>query len=249
MRILMTQARLPAIGAVLAGAIWLAACSSQPPTGNTVPASTTSPATATSAVSPASTSPSPSPTGAENLLLTDAIRAQLVEAAARLNGLPASAYLGLVHGESYYGFDPVTNSYWAGGALDPSPSSQRAQVSVQDDGGYYVFEEPAVPGPRPLRAWPGSTAPRAQSTSRPRWWPCGTGRRPPVTPPGSDRPGARRPGSRDHLREHGSHDARGARRRGEGERFRLAVRWDPGESFVYECGRGRGRPPGQRSRR
>jgi hypothetical protein len=82
-------------------------------------------------------------TGAENLALTDAIRAQLMAAAARLNGLPASAYLGLVHGESYYGFDPVTNAYWAGGALDPSPSSQQAQVSVQDDGGYYIFEEPA----------------------------------------------------------------------------------------------------------
>jgi hypothetical protein len=76
-------------------------------------------------------------------VLTDSIRAQLVAAAAKLNGLPASAYLGLVHGESYYGFDPTTDTYWAGGALDPSPSSQQAQVSVQDDGGYYIFEEPA----------------------------------------------------------------------------------------------------------
>jgi hypothetical protein len=144
MRILMTKARLPGVSAVLAGAIWLAACSSaasQPTTANTVPAPATSSATATSAVPPAS--PSPSTTGAENLALTDAIRAQLVAAAARLNGLPASAYLGLAHGESYYGFDPVTNAYWAGGALDPSPSSQQAQVSVQDDGGYYIFEEPA----------------------------------------------------------------------------------------------------------
>jgi hypothetical protein len=77
------------------------------------------------------------------LELTDAIRAQLVAAAAKLNGLPASAYLGLVQGESYYGFDPATNTYWAGAALNPSPSSERAQVSVQDDGGYYIFEEPA----------------------------------------------------------------------------------------------------------
>ena len=71
------------------------------------------------------------------------IRAQLTAAAAKLNGLPASAYLGLVHGESYYGFDPASSTYWAGAALDPSPSSQRAQVSVQDDGGYYIFEKPA----------------------------------------------------------------------------------------------------------
>jgi hypothetical protein len=140
MRILMTRACLLGMGAVLVGAVSLSACSSspsQPAAANTVPAPATS--SAASAVPPASASP----TAAENLVLTDAIRAQLVAAAAKLNGLSASDYLGLVHGESYYGFDPATNTYWAGGALDPSPSSQQAQVSVQDDGGYYIFEEPA----------------------------------------------------------------------------------------------------------
>jgi hypothetical protein len=139
MRIVLIRAGLPRVTAVLAVAAWLAACSSQASQPAT-PAATTSPASATSA---ALASPGPSTTGARNLVLTAAIRARLVAAAARLNGLPASAYVGLVHGESYYGFDPVTNAYWAGGALDPSPSSQRAQVSVQDDGGYYIFEEPA----------------------------------------------------------------------------------------------------------
>lgn len=146
MRILMTQARLSGIGVLLAGVVSLAACSSpasQPAAANTSAPPAASSAGATSAVPPANANPSPSPTGAENLVLTDAIRAQLVAAAAKSNGLPASAYLGLVHGESYYGFDPATNTYWAGGALDPSPSSQQAQVSVQDDGGYYIFEEPA----------------------------------------------------------------------------------------------------------
>jgi hypothetical protein len=141
MRILMTKVRLPGISAVLAGAVWLAACSS--PASQPPPATTTPAATATTAAPPASATASPSPAGAENLALTDPVRAQLLAAAAKLNGLPASAYLGLVQGESYYGFDPATSTYWAGGALDPSPSSQRAQVSVQDDGGYYIFEEPA----------------------------------------------------------------------------------------------------------
>jgi hypothetical protein len=144
MRILMPQVRLPGITAVLAGAVCVAACSSsasQPPAANTVSASTAPSATATSGAPPASVTASPA--GAENLALTNSVRAQLVAAAAKLNGLPASAYLGLVKGESYYGFDPATSTYWAGGALDPSPSSQRAQVSVQDDGGYYVFVEPA----------------------------------------------------------------------------------------------------------
>jgi hypothetical protein len=144
MRFLMTQARLLGMGAVLAGVVSLTACSSsasQPAAANTAAAATASSAVASSAAPPASASPSP--TGAENLVLTDAVRAELVAAAAALNSLPASAYVGLVHGESYYGFDPATNTYWAGGALDPSSSSQQAQVSVQDDGGYYIFEEPA----------------------------------------------------------------------------------------------------------
>jgi hypothetical protein len=139
MRILLSKARVCGVGAVLAGLLALAACSSsasQPAAANTPSSAATS-----SAAAPASAKPSP--TGAENLVLTDAIRAQLVAAAAKLNGLPASAYVGLVHGKSYYGFDPATNTYWAGAALDPSPSSERAQVSVQDDGGYYIFQEPA----------------------------------------------------------------------------------------------------------
>jgi hypothetical protein len=146
MRILMTRVRLPAISTLLAGAVCLAACSSpasQPATATIPPATTTPPATATSAAPPASAPASPSPAGAENLTLTGPVRTQLLEAAASLNGLPASAYLGLVKGESYYGFDPATRTYWAGAALDPSPSSQRAQVSVQDDGGYYIFQKPA----------------------------------------------------------------------------------------------------------
>jgi hypothetical protein len=146
MRIQLSQVRLPAIGAVLAGALSLAACSSsatQPAAASTSPAPATSPASAAAAAAPASAAASPSPTGAENLTLSTATRAQLTAAAARLNGLPASAYLGLVKGESYYGYDPATSTYWAGAALDPSPSSQRAEVSVQDDGGYYIFQKPA----------------------------------------------------------------------------------------------------------
>ena len=188
------------LGLAALGGLALAATACSPAASSTSPPPPASPRparprpSATSTVPPASANPSPSPsaTSAENLPLADATRAQLTAAAARLNGLPASAYLGLVKGESYYGFDPATNTYWAGGALDPSPSSQRAQVSVQDDGGYYVFvSQPAVPGRRPPRAWPGSLARRAPSASRPRSWPCGTGPPGACTPPGSDWPGSR----------------------------------------------------------
>ncbi len=66
-----------------------------------------------------------------------------MQAGAALNSLPASAYRGLAAGRVYYAFDSATMTYWAGAALDPSPSSQRAQVSVQDDGSYLLFVRPA----------------------------------------------------------------------------------------------------------
>jgi hypothetical protein len=144
------QVRLLGASVVFAGVFSLAACSStasqpsaagQPTAASTTPAATTS--TADGSAPPSGASASPSPTGVQNLVLTDAIRAQLVAAGAALNGLSASDYTGLVKGESYYGFDPATNTYWAGGALEPSPSSQQAQVSAQDDGSYYIFEEQA----------------------------------------------------------------------------------------------------------
>ena len=66
--------------------------------------------------------------GAENLMLTDSIRAQLVAAAAKLNGLPASAYLGLVHGESYYGFDPRSRGRRSAGRGSSASTSRPALV-------------------------------------------------------------------------------------------------------------------------
>ena len=75
--------------------------------------------------------------------VTDAIRSQLLDAGAALNQLPPSDYTGLQPGQTYYAYDSATSTYWAGAALVPSPSSQQAQVSDQDDGSYLVFMEPA----------------------------------------------------------------------------------------------------------
>ena len=110
------QVRLLGASAVFAGVLSLAACSSaasQPTAASTTPVATSSSADGSAPPSSASAGPSPSPTGVQNLVLTDAIRAQLVAAGAALNGLPASDYTGLVKGESYYGFDPATSTYWA----------------------------------------------------------------------------------------------------------------------------------------
>ena len=78
-----------------------------------------------------------------NLLVTQDVRGQLVQAGAALNGLTASDYDGLLPGMTYYAYDPMTATYWAGAALWPSPASTQAQVSGQDDGSYLLFERPA----------------------------------------------------------------------------------------------------------
>jgi hypothetical protein len=63
-----------------------------------------------------------------------------VAAGAALNNLPASDYVGLRPGETYYAYDANTGTYWAGASLDPSPNSTPAEVASQDDGAYLLFE-------------------------------------------------------------------------------------------------------------
>lgn len=76
-----------------------------------------------------------------NLKVNDAIRAELVQVGAELHGVPASEYVGLVPGMTYYAYDPDTMTYWAGAHLKPSATSERAQVSVQDAGSYTLFKK------------------------------------------------------------------------------------------------------------
>ena len=77
--------------------------------------------------------------GAQNLVVTDAIRSQLLAAGAALHQLPVSDYTGLVRGQTFYALDPATGDHWAGAALIPSKSSQKAQIGNQDDGADLVF--------------------------------------------------------------------------------------------------------------
>jgi hypothetical protein len=93
----------------------------------------------------------PAAARARNLVVSGAVRAQLLAAGAAMHKLPVSDYTGLVHGETYYAYDPATKTYWAGAGLRASRSSIRAQVGDQDDGAYLVFERPADGH---WRAWP-----------------------------------------------------------------------------------------------
>lgn len=113
------------------------------------PASSTpsSPAASASASSAASPSGSAAPSssiapGVKNLALTPDLARQILIAAATFNKLPVTAYTGLVPGLTFAGRD-AHGATWVGTALEPSPSSVPAQVSVQDDGSYLLLERPA----------------------------------------------------------------------------------------------------------
>jgi len=112
--------------------------------GTTVTVTQTS-TTATSPTSTASTSTGGTSTtaGARNLVVTNSLRTELLQAGAASNGIPASDYTGLTRGRTFYAYDPSSNTYWAGAQLVPSSSSIKAQVSVQDDGAYLLFNKSA----------------------------------------------------------------------------------------------------------
>jgi hypothetical protein len=71
------------------------------------------------------------------------VRSELIDAVAAVEHLTPDSYTGLRPGSAFYAYDATTRTYWAGAALVPSASSQRAQVSVQDDGSYRLFTRPA----------------------------------------------------------------------------------------------------------
>ncbi len=136
--------------AVCGGAL-LAACSGSGSgsvgTTTTAASTSTAPTTTTSAAGSSSTSATTTTaqgTGTQNLVVTDTLRTQLVQAGAALNSLAPSDYTGLVAGTTYYAYDAATATYWAAAGLVPSEASQQAQVSVQDDGAYLLFQRTAT---------------------------------------------------------------------------------------------------------
>ena len=110
--------------ALVSGSLLLSACGSSATTTISTKATTT-------------TNVSKSSTGlTRELIVTSAVRASLLDAAAAYHQLPAADYVGLDAGTTYYAFDPATNHYYAAAGLRPSPHSLPAQVGTQDDGAY-----------------------------------------------------------------------------------------------------------------
>ncbi len=112
-------------------------------TSQTGPTTVTVTETSTTATSPTATGGTSTTGGARNLVVTSSLRTELLQAGAASNGVPAADYTGLARGRTFYAYDPATNTYWAGAQLVPSSSSIKAQVSVQDDGAYLLFNKPA----------------------------------------------------------------------------------------------------------
>jgi hypothetical protein len=140
--------------AIAASAVLAAAgCGSGGSSGSSAPGST-QPSTSTPVSSaPATSTPTTTttpPPGAQNLVVDNTIRAQLVAAGAAVHRLTPKDYVGLVKGETYYAYVAAKGIYWAGAGLDPSPKSLAAQVGSQDDGAYMLFERH---GDGPWRVW------------------------------------------------------------------------------------------------
>jgi beta-N-acetylhexosaminidase len=113
--------------------------SPQPQVTVTITHTATAPAGTTGASPTASATPGP----VSNLFLTPAVRQQLIDARAAVDGFKPSEFTGLAKGNAYYALDNTTGIHWAAAATIPSSSSERAQVASQDDGGYFLFEQPS----------------------------------------------------------------------------------------------------------
>ena len=114
--------------------------SSAATSGAGTPGTATGPGGSASAGTPGSGSaPATSAAGTvANVALTPDLAHQILVAAATFNKLPVTAYVGLMPNLTYVGRD-ASGTIWAGAALEPSPSSVPAQVSVQDDGSYLLL--------------------------------------------------------------------------------------------------------------
>ena len=133
------------IGMVLVAALGtaLAGCSGGSAHPGAAATTTSRAAPPSSANTTSVTATTTTTTEAQNLVVTDQLRATLVAAGATLDHLTASDFTGLRAGETYYAYDAATHTYWAGGGLAPSPSSTPAQIASQDDGAYTLFTRTA----------------------------------------------------------------------------------------------------------
>lgn len=150
------------------------------------PAAAASPPASSAAAAPAATSAAaPASSGAvQDLVVSPAVRTELLTAFAAAKDIPVSDVAGSRPGSVYYGYEPATQTYWAMANYDPASTDPLAvTVAFQDGGSIGLFKkagngawqvslggEPSVCAelrffPQPvLAAWSLPTSPPAPAT-------------------------------------------------------------------------------------
>jgi hypothetical protein len=144
----------------LAAAFSLAACATGKPPGSagqgtshTVPPA----ASPTHSASPRPATPSASPGGVQNLVISSAEKSELTAAYVAWKGISLADIdgAGPVPGSVYYAYDPATETFWALARFDPSSAaSLDVQVGFQDGGGTAMYQK-AGAGPWQMGGVPG----------------------------------------------------------------------------------------------
>jgi hypothetical protein len=142
----------------------VAATASQPAS---LAASASAAAPSAAAPAPAVTSSAaPSASGAvQNLIVSAAMRSELLAAYAAFRNIPASDVQG-VPGSVYYAYQPTTGTYWALAKYEPaSGDSQTVQVGFQDGGSDGFFKRSGS------GAWQVSLGGEPEICTQPRFFP------------------------------------------------------------------------------
>jgi hypothetical protein len=89
--------------------------------------------------------PSPSPSadedGVQNLVASNSVQTQLINAFAAYKQIPISEMTGIQQGTLYYAYDPSTSTYWAMAIFNVSAAAaQSVQVDLQDGGDMGMFK-------------------------------------------------------------------------------------------------------------
>ena len=137
------------VGLALLATASLSACSTNQTPGSAGPdnGQTTAPAATAAAsqgTSPAAATPSATPTGVQNLVISSAGKSELTAAyvASRSISISDLAGGGPEAGSVYYAYDPSTDTYWALASFAPSSTaSMNAQVGFQDGGSYGMYKK------------------------------------------------------------------------------------------------------------
>jgi hypothetical protein len=103
---------------------------------------------ATTAVSPAASSPAPAGTGGvRNLPVSQDVRNELTVAFVNTKGIPLSDVAGTLPGSVYYAYDPATDTYWAEANFQASrTASQLVLTDFQDGASVGLFARAAGTG-------------------------------------------------------------------------------------------------------